>query len=65
MKCKSAAEAITKIIEEGLTQPDSENQLRRDQLMELAQLNGTIRDMGLRFAFFSWQIGEGWVSSWQ
>ncbi|XP_075247772.1 splicing factor 1-like [Convolutriloba macropyga] len=48
--CKRAAEAITKIIEEGLTQPDSENQLRRDQLMELAQLNGTIRDMGLRCA---------------
>ena len=47
-QCKRAAEAISKIIEEGLTQPDSENQLRRDQLMELAQLNGTIRDMGLR-----------------
>ena len=35
---------IKEIIKEGITVPDAENDLRRQQLRELALLNGTLRE---------------------
>jgi len=35
---------IKQIIEEGINVPDAENDLRKQQLRELALLNGTLRE---------------------
>ena len=35
---------INQIIVEGITVPDAENDLRKQQLRELALLNGTLRE---------------------
>jgi len=41
---KIAVEQIQKIIKQGIEQPEEENDLRKLQLMELAKLNGTLRE---------------------
>lgn len=41
---KKAVERIKQIIKEGIMVPDAENELRKQQLRELALLNGTLRE---------------------
>jgi splicing factor 1 len=41
---KKASERIKEIIKEGITVPDADNDLRKQQLRELALLNGTLRE---------------------
>jgi len=41
---KKAVAEIEKIIKQGIEQPEHDNHLRKMQLMELAQLNGTLRE---------------------
>ncbi|XP_078490212.1 zinc finger protein ZF(CCHC)-13 isoform X2 [Ciona intestinalis] len=41
---KKAVSEINKIIKQGIEQPEEDNDLRKLQLMELAKLNGTLRE---------------------
>jgi len=41
---KNAVERIHQIIKEGIEVPEENNDLRKQQLRELALLNGTLRD---------------------
>ncbi|KAI8926121.1 hypothetical protein BC831DRAFT_458079 [Entophlyctis helioformis] len=43
-KIKRASDMINKIIETATSTPESQNELKRNQLRELAALNGTLRD---------------------
>jgi len=44
MSCVVFVWQIKQIILEGITVPDAENDLRKQQLRELALLNGTLRE---------------------
>nr|XP_039249211.1 splicing factor 1-like [Styela clava] len=44
---QKASKEIHKIIKQGIEQPEGQNDLRKLQLMELARLNGTLRDDAL------------------
>ena len=41
---KKAVDKINEIIRQGIEVPEGQNDLRRQQLRELAQLNGTLRE---------------------